>query len=364
MAPSQGFRQFVGTPLGRALYIAFAIALTFAVFAYVSVVFAIPALLLVGLGLPLWLGLRRLRFIALLGLVVILLATPLVSVVYTQQILVPLAPAASPTDLPGGGGGALLQNAFVSPYAGGRSTNFTWNVTIVPQYTPKGNESPYQLTLYVSTCPGATGTGDPNCQSGYPFFALNQSLPANLTANRTVQFHFTFPDLGIWSWQMGAFLRNSTSPATHNASFILLVGDPTYDDLEGPVVGNFASTWEQLLPTVYLDSFVYLGIPFYVVLVIYMWWSRSRARRGSAQERAPGPVPSEGAAAAGDALPAGFPPMEPSARTAPVDRSAPRRTELPCPHCGAVVYPNETKCWKCGAALPGSGSSLPSGSSP
>lgn len=354
VAPVGGIRRFVGTPVGRAAYIAFAILVTFAVYAYVSVIFAIPVLLIVGLALPVWLGAGRLRFVALLGIVVILIAAPLVSVVYTQEIMVPLAPASSPTDLPGGGGGALMQNASVHPYVGSLATNFTWNVTLVPQYIPKGNESPYQVTLYLSTCPGATGTGDPNCASGYPFYAINQSLPANLTAKTTLQFHFTFPDLGIWSWQMGAFLRNSSDPTGHNVSFILLVGDPTYDGLEGPVVGNFASTWEQLLPTVYVDSLVYLGLPYYVILLIYLWWTRHKARRGSAVDRAPGPVPAEGTTETGTTPGGGgAPALGSGGPSTPVGASAPRRIELPCPQCGAVVYPNETKCWKCGAPLTG-----------
>jgi hypothetical protein len=354
-----GLRAFVQTPVGRVLLIAFAIALTALTYAYLYALLAIPVMLLVGFAVPIWLGIKRIRFLALLGLVVLLLAAPIANLVLTQEVMQPIPPASSATDLVGGGGGALLQGAQVSPYVGSTSTNFTWTVTVVPKYIPRGNESPYQLSLYISTCPGATGTGDPNCSSGYPFYELDHKFATNLTANTTVTFHFMIPTDGIWAWQMGAFLNNSTAPRSQNATFITLVGDPMYNGLEGPVVGTFATTYEQLLPSIYLNVFVYLGIPFYIVLVIYMYVKRRQAARGSAVARAPGPVPSESGGGGGDGPP---PPVGPPLVVKPVtqDASAPRRPEMPCPSCGAVVYPNETSCWKCGAKLPSQGGSASS----
>ncbi len=346
-----GLKAFVQRPVGRALLIAFAIVITAFTYAYLYALIAIPVMLLVGLALPIWLGIKRIRFLAVMGLVILLLATPIANVVLTQEVQVPIPPAASPTDLPGGNGGALMQDASVSPYLGTTSTNFTWNVTLVPMYIPKGNESPYLLTLYVSTCPGATGVNDPNCAAGYPFYEVNHTFSENLSANTTVSFHFTFPSNGIWAWQMGAFLRNTTDP-TRNATFITLVGDPTYNGLEGPVVGTFGTTYEQLILSVYLNVFVYLGIPFYIVLVVYMYIKRRQSRKGDAAARSPGPVPSESGGGDGPAPPP-LPPLD--VKPVTTDASAPRRPEMPCPNCGAVVYPNESVCWKCGAKLPGGG---------
>ncbi len=357
MQPQGGLKGFVQQPFGRVLLIAFATVITALTYAYVYALLAIPVMLLVGLAVPIWLGIKRIRFLALMGLVILLLAAPIANVVLTQEVMTPIPPASSPTNLPGGGGGALLQHASVSPYLGTTSTNFTWNVTVVPMYIPKGNESPYLLTLFISTCPGATGVNDPNCSSGYPFYEVNHTFSGNLTANTTVSFHFTFPSDGIWAWQMGAFLKNSSSPTTHNATFILLVGDAVYNGLEGPVVGNFGTTYEQLILSIYLNVFVYLGIPFYIVLVVYMYIKRRQASRGAAAARAPGPVPSEAGGAGGSPPPLTTPLVVPPAT---VDASAPRRAEMPCPKCGAVVYPNESVCWKCGAKLSGGGAASPS----
>lgn len=355
-----GLRAFFQRPVGRVLLIALAIVVTALTYSYLYALIAIPIMLLVGLALPIWLGIKRIRFLALMGLVILLLSAPIANVVLTQEVMSPIPAASSPTNLVGGGGGALLQNAEVHPYVGGTSTNFTWNVTVVPAYIPKGNASPYLLTLYISTCPGATGPGDPNCAAGYPFYQLNHTFSANVTSNTTVTFRFTFPSDGIWAWQMGAFLHNSTSPATHNATFILLVGDATYNGLEGPVVGTFATTYEQLILSIYLNVFVYLGLPFFIVLLVYMYIQRRRSVRRSAMARSPGPVPSE--SGGGDGPP---PPSGPPLVVKPVtkDASAPRRPEMPCPNCGAVVYPNETTCWKCGAKIP-PGSRDPDSSAP
>ncbi|HLM91546.1 MAG TPA: hypothetical protein VK424_05795 [Thermoplasmata archaeon] len=344
-----GLRGFVQRPLGRVLLIAFAILVTAFTYAYLYALLAIPVMLVVGLAVPIWLGIKRIRFLALLGLVILLLSAPIANVVLTQEVMTPIAPANSPTDFVGGGGGALMQNAQVSPYVGGLATNFTWTVSIVPLYVPKGNDTPFQISLYISTCPGATGANDLNCAVGYPFYTQNQTLkPADFAndSNHTVTFHFIFPSDSIWAWQMGLFLNNSTSPTTHNATFILLVGDPNYNGLEGPVVGTFATTYIQLLLTVYINILVYLGIPFYVVLLVYMYIKRRQTQRGSALARSPGPIAPE--AGETDA------PVSPAPRTAApavAEVAGPRRPEVPCPNCGAVVYPNETTCWKCGATL-------------
>ena len=360
MEQQTGLRRFMQGPLGRVLLIAIAIVVTAFTYAYLYALIAIPVMLIVGLMLPIYLGIKRIRFLAILGLVILLASAPIATIVLTQEVMTPIPPASSPTNFPGANGGALLQDASVSPYLGSTSTNFTWNVTVYERYVPAGNDSPYLLSLYISTCPGATGPNDPNCNAGYPFYTLNRTLaPLATNATEVVSFHFVFPSDGIWAWQMGAFLNNTTSPSTHNATFIQLVGDALYNGLEGPVVGGFLTTYEQLVLSVYLNVVVYLGIPFYVVLVIYLYIKRRQGARGSAAARAPGPVPSESPAT--DAPPAaGVPPVAP----ATTDASAPRRPEMPCPNCGAVVYPNETTCWKCGTKLPGGGSAAPPADAP
>ncbi len=335
------FRSFVQTPPGKALLVAVALLFTFASYVYVETLVAIPAFLLFGLAVPIWMGLKAPRFLALLGLVVLLLVAPLSNLVITQDILTPIGVSSSSNTLPEGNGGSVLNNALVSPYTGSTTTNFTWNVTIYPQYLPTGLSSPEWINLYVSTCPGATGNNSPNCAAGYPYYEFNQTLH-NVTDETNVSFHFQIGLDGIWDWQMSIATNNLT---TGNLTWIFLVGDPTYNGIEGPVVGGYWATYESLLLTLYLDDLLFLGAPFYFVLLIYMILKRRERAKADAVRRAAGPVPAE---EAGPSLPSG----SPGSGTSPTN---PGPKEGHCPSCGAVVYAGEKTCWKCGAALPGGG---------
>ncbi len=348
-------------PVGRTLLLAFAILLTFATYVYLSTLLAIPVLLLVGLAVPIWFGLKRIRTLALFGIVVLLAVAPIATIVITQDIRTPVGPTDSPVLT--GTNGSLMQNASVSPYVGSTSTNFTWTVTVDPAYTPKENSTPHWIILYLSTCPGATANNDPNCNSGYPFWAINQSLPDPFTSPVNVTFRFTFPSDSIWAWQMGLFMNNLTAPAHSNATFtfILLQGDPVYNGIEGPVTGDFLSTYSLLILTVYLNDFIYLGLPYFVVLIIYAYITHRRQARADAVRRASGPSTME--PGGGPAL-ASRPSTDTPSTAAARPPSAARRPELNCPNCGAVIYPNETKCWKCGTALPPPPSDAPLSSVP
>ena len=346
------------TPAGKALLVALALLVVFASYVYVETLVAIPAMLLFGLAVPIWAGLKAPRYLALSGLVIILLVAPLSNVVITQDIMTSIPASFSSPNLPEGNGGSVLQNALVTPYNGGTSTNFTWTVTVLPQYIPAGNSSPLWLSLYISTCPGATGNNSPNCATPYPYFALNQTLPANLTAESNYTFHYQIGSNGIWDWQLSLAFRNTT---TDHLYYIFLLGDPTYNGIEGPVIGGFTATYESLLLTLYFDDFLFLGAPFYFVLLIYMILKRRERTKADAIQRAAGPTPPD---EMGPSLPAGGG----SGATLPPSASpsgSPK--EGSCPSCGAVVYAGEKTCWKCGATLSFTGSGAPplsGGSSP
>lgn len=357
-------RAFAQKPVGKALLIALTLGILLGVEVYYSLL-AIPAFLIFGLAFPIWLGLKRPRYLALSGLVVILLIAPLVTAAYTQEILTPLAAADSMTSIPGTNGTALLQNATVSPYTGSASTNFTWQVTVVPGGIPAGNSStPINLSLYISTCPGATSTSPPSwCSAGYPFYQLNYSFNQSrpLSAPETITFHYRIGSNGIWDWQMGIWTKNGT---TGKGYFQTLVGDPTYNGLEGPVIGGYWTTYFAILPTIYLfEDFLPLGASFFFILLLYMLFKNRERRKREAAGRAAGPMPSpsappSGGATGGAALPA-TPPKSPPPSAAP-----PTAAERTCPNCQAVVYENEKTCWKCGASLaPAAGPPLPSGGS-
>ncbi|MGA8537407.1 MAG: hypothetical protein WB789_08455 [Thermoplasmata archaeon] len=262
-----------------------------------------------------------------------------------------------------GTSGSVMQNASVSPYLGSASTNFTWSVTINTSEIPGANSSPLWLNLYISTCPGATSpSNDPNCNAGYPFWLLNYTFPGNLTAPTVISFHFTLNSDSIWAWQMGLYLRNLSAPAGTNQSFtyVLLSGDPVYNGLEGPVTGDYGSTYSQLVLTVYLNDLIYLGIPYFVVLLVYSYITRRKSTRADMAARAAGGTPTDAPGGSGAPPPKLDTPGTQLRQPPP----APRRPETNCSNCGAVVYANETTCWKCGTAIASPSTDVPLSSGP
>ena len=288
------FRRFVQTRAGKALLLALAIVVVFATYVYVETLVAIPAILLFGLAVPIWSGLKAPRYLALSGLAMLLVLAPISNLAVTQDILTPVPASTSLNGPPDGNGGAVLQNALVSPYVGETSTNFTWNVTIFPHYVPAGNTSLVTLTLYVSTCPGATGNA--SCPGGsppYPFYELTRNVSQELSSAPSEineSFHYQIGSSGIWDWQMSLTVRNGT---TGNVYAIFLVGDPTYNGIEGPVIGTFATIYADVLPTLYFDQFLFLGAPFYFVLLIYVIFKRRERGKADAARRAAGPTPED-----------------------------------------------------------------------
>jgi len=341
----------VQRPAGRSLWLALTIAVVGLGWAYASILLAIPAFLILGLALPIYWGIKRPRYLAIAGVVVIVLVAPIVGALYSQEILTPSPPAASSPSAPDGHGGSVLQNANVAPYQGSTSTNFTWTVTVYPQYFGNASLTPYQLHLYLSTCPGATSNNSVNCiGTSYLFKELNQTVPSNLSPakNYTYTFHWTLGVLGIWDWQMSLELNNSSNVS--NPAYVYLVGDPTYNALEGPVIGTFGDIFVSFLGDLYFYSAILLGLPYYFVLLLWMYLKQRERRRKEARQRSAGPIPPTSSGTG--------PGPPPAPLTGAADKDAgPPPGEAACPNCGAVVYPAEAKCWKCGAALPG-GSSL------
>ena len=147
--------------------------------------------------------------------------------------------------------------------------------------------------------------------------------------------------------------------------FQTLVGDPTYNGIEGPVVGDFGVTYSSIIGGIYFDVLLFLGAPFYLVLLVYVLFKNRERRRQETQRRAAGPVPPAGGGTSGGGAPPTL--IASASGPPPGPPTSPVASERACPNCDAVVYANESKCWKCGAPLPTSGSSaappLPSGPS-
>jgi len=345
-----GLRGFLRSRLGLIAIFLFCIAVVSVTFVF-NALLAIPAMLLFGFGVPVWLGTKRPRILAVGGLAVLLALAPLATILLAQESLVNPGAASSPGLAPLEEGGSVLQNATVSPFVRSLSTNFTWSVQVYPRYLGAplngSNWTNDSVQLYISTCPGATASFSPGyCPAGYSLIVVSHAFagptaPANGT---TVTFHHEVTATTIWSWQMELLIQNrsnATSPYR-----IELTGDPTYDGLEGPIVGGFATAYGALIVTIYEADFLYLGVVFYFVLLLYWWYKQREARTKAAIKRT-----AQALAAAKDGAPSTveFPTPGASSRPGP----APGTNELACPNCGAVVYAGEAKCWKCGSALGG-----------
>lgn len=347
MQQGNSVKSFGAKPVGRLLLAALATGTLIGSFLELSPFIAIPTFLFFGLAVPIYLGWKRPRQLAIMGLAVLLVAAPIAAVGYTSEIRQPSPVASSDTYAPYGSGGAVLQNAQVHPFDGAGGGTYNFSVEVFPQYVPANTSGLLWVELFVTTCAGATGNTSPYCPSPYPFYSPNATLPTAPVTPFTVYFNQVLPGQNVWWFQFATAYR---SGANGTLTWIFLDPGNGYGAVEGPVSGDYVSTWEIVLPTIYQDMFFYPGAIFYLGLLIYYLFKRREAARqggasGPSPPGAPAPTPAP-ASGGGGAGPPGAPPTP----------------ELRCPNCQAVVYPNETSCWKCGTALPKAGASSPSAS--
>ncbi len=343
-----GLRGFATRRSGQLVLIAAGVVLLAVASIYLGELGGILVLLFTGLFLPIYLGLKRPKILALMGVAVLILAAPLASLLVAQETLQPSGVANSF----GENHGDVLQQAAVTPFHGAGGAVFTFSVTVVPQYL-YANTTIANLTLFVSTCPEASAPNQStlDCAPPYPNFQQVARLPANLTVPEVVTFSQRLPGPDIYWWIIYAdvtYTKNGTAAAP-----IFLNPANGYADIQGPVTGTYLSTLGLVLAPVYLTVILYPGIVFLIALLFYAWFKAREARRKATAEQRPP------ATAGGPLSPTGGPASPTGAAPAPTD-------ELHCPKCQAVVYANETQCWKCGAPLTvrPSGTALPSSSPP
>ncbi len=346
MQPTRGIKGFLASRPGLVVLGLIAVGAMVGSFLYLGPFIAIPTLLLFGLAIPIYAGWKRPRVLVLFGIVVLLAAAPLATLADNQAIRAPSPAYASSTAAPYGNGGSVLQGALATPYTGLPGGVYEFTATVHPEYSPTNASTPLWVELFVSTCPGATGNSSPNCGSGYPFLLENESLPANLTAPHSVSFNVTLNGTNIWWWQMAAVVE--TPANSGNLTWIFLDVSNGYGAVQGPVTGDFAATYGVILLPITEVMFLYSGTVFLVGLLVYMFLKAREARR-----RRP-PITSGGAPAGGPAAGGG------SSETASASASPSPSPEAACPNCGAVVYPSESACWKCGAKLPAPDATPPS----
>jgi hypothetical protein len=327
VAKGGGLKAFFGSMPGRLVLLAAAVLTLAGCFLLgpSGQFIAIPDLLLFGLVAPIYSGWKRPRHLAVTGFVTILLATPVAAAIAIDYAYQP-SPATDSAVL-SGTSVPLLHGAIASPYAGGAGATYNFSVTVDPQGVPANDSSPLWVVLFVSTCPGATSTNDPYCSAGYPYLEYNQTLPANLSSPLLVSFVFPINGTNIWSWQMATAYH--APAANQNLSWVFL----DIYAVQGPIVGPYPEIFALGMEAYFLSLLLGPGLVFYFGLLIYMFFKRREARRKA------------GAAPRPPAGPAGS--TEPS-RASP---GSPAIVERTCSKCQAVVYPNESACWKCGTPL-------------
>ena len=346
-------KAFAAKPLGRIALLAFITLCLAGASIYLGYLIAIPVFLLVGLGLPIYLGWNRPRTLFLVGLAALLVAAPIVTAGTVNLLLTP-SPAVNGyayapfTE-------SVLQNATVHPYSGSGSRNFTFVVDVNPAFLPNSSQPRVLwIDFFLSTCPNAMSNNSSSCggPGAYPYHFENFTY--NSSSRGTHTFYATIGGVNVWWWTMGAGYINSSG----DVAWVYLAPNNGYNTAEGPVTGDYLSIYVLILPAIYFTVFIYPGLVFFLGVLVYVFLKmRQRRRSGGAPSV---PTPTDATAPPGPS-PGGAP--APKAKPSP---SAPARPELACPKCGAVVYSGESRCWKCGTPLtsgpqPTTDQPLPSG---
>jgi hypothetical protein len=340
--PKISIKAFFAKPLGRiVLLVLIALALAGSAI-YLGYLIAIPVFLLVGLGLPIYLGWTRPRTLFLVGLSALLVAGPIVTAGTVSLLLTPAGPVNGAVLT--GFSQSVLQNATVHPYTSTGRADFTFTADVNPAFLPTGvNGTPTKVlwvNLFLSTCPDALNNSSSSCGGlgAYPFHFANYTY--NSTAKQAVPpFVENIGGVNVWWWTIGVSYINSTG----QINWVYLAPANGYTTVEGPVTGGYLAIYTLILPAIYFTVFVYPGLVFFLGVLVYLFLKMRQKRRAGGAPSVPAPM--------APAAPAG--PAKPVAPAAlgPPSSSAPSRPELACPKCGAVVYAGETRCWKCGTPL-------------
>ncbi|MGC2288836.1 MAG: hypothetical protein WA688_03155 [Thermoplasmata archaeon] len=350
MQRRNSIKAFFAKPLGRiALLAIIALALAGASI-YLGYLIAIPVFLLVGLALPIYLGWTRPRTLFLVGLSALLVAGPIVTAGTVSLLMTPSPAVNGEVFLPHTQ--SPLQNATVHPYTSTGSGTFTFVVDVNPAFLPNGSQPEVLwIDFFLSTCPNAESNNSSSCGglNAYPYHFANFTYES--ASAQTVTFSENIGGVNVWWWTMGAAYNNSTG----GVSWTYLQPTNGYTTVEGPVTGGYLSIYTLILPAIYFTVFIYPGLVFFLGVLVYLFLKMRQKRRAGGAPSVPAPM-----APAAPTSP-GSPPS-----TGAAPSGAPSRPELACPKCGAVVYPGESRCWKCGTPLtsgqmPASEEPLPSG---
>ncbi|HEV2316346.1 MAG TPA: hypothetical protein VGV89_02060 [Thermoplasmata archaeon] len=353
MQQPTGFRGLATKPLGRIIAIVSAIvAVALATTYNLGAIVVIAVLLLFGLAMPIYMGWKRPRGLALAGLVILLVAAPITAVLTTQLTI---SSPPGPVNSFGEYGGDVLQGAAIDHYHADSAQDFHFTVLVDPQYLGS-NTSLLNLTLFVTPCADAVDQAQASsvCSTGLSYYQQVYSFNGTPATSVSVTFtqHISGPN--IWYWMIYATTSNTSNKTNPIQDIYLNSQNPYTTDIQGPIVGSFLGILGIVIIPAYLDVIIYPGLAFYGALAFYAWFKAREARKKAEWGQRPPPT-SSGASAPS-------PQGSPSSSTSATPAATPR--ERHCPKCGAVVYANESQCWKCGTALTGSEQPLESAGPP
>jgi hypothetical protein len=334
--PRTSIKAFFAKPLGRVLLLAIITLVLAGSSIYLGYLIAIPVFLIVGLGVPIYLGWTRPRTLFLVGLAALLVAGPIVTAGTVSLLLTPSPPVDGQVFAPFTN--SVLENATVHPYTEGAGGDFTWVVDVNPAFLPNGSQPKVLwIDFFLSTCPNALTNNSSSCGGlgAYPYHFENDSTYNSSTAS-TVTFTQNIGGVNVWWWTMAAGFIN----ATGHVNWVYLQPNNGYTTAEGPVTGDYLSIFTLILPAIYFTVFIYPGLVFFLGVLVYLFLKSRQRRRAGGAPSVPAPtVPSTSTGPSGPQAPG------------PVTPAGPAKQELACPKCGAVVYPGESRCWKCGTPL-------------
>lgn len=309
MAAPNPWKRFVATPYFRVVYVGVLGVLTAFLFPFAFGAAACLALLVIPLTtfvVPYWFGERKPRRLAVNGVVVFLIALPIVAALQTGAIL-----DLSPFELqslpdPGGNATMSLSNGTVDPFRAEGPATFTFRVllTTTDNATPADFEVWMNLTrvqsfaFVVGSARMVPEPGAENNTRNGTWFTVDATVAPEVVGTG---FSAKRVSEGRWT-RTGVFLGPlSGAWATYFGYFVLY---------SGPILG--------------------LTLAFYF-LILFMWWYTARMRT-----RIGRPLP-----------PAEADEVEATSSSGKAGKAA----AFTCTNCGADVSEDASKCPKCGAAF-------------
>lgn len=290
--------KFRSTPYFRLLYLTLVSGLVALILPFGSLCFPLLFIPILMFAVPYWFGVRKMKDHALNGLIVIVLSAALYAIILTPMVV-------SQEQVPLEGGSAdvaQLSDGRVDPFwTTLEDASFNFTVTVTSSSSDAANYT-IRLQLFdfegIQFVPKPTGmirdasAGDGDFADGEPFY-VNTTLP---------------PLVHAYGFQVLTVV-NTTQEVVAQTLFTL---------------GPFHAPYTTYLGYFFYQSFigmVFVGLGFYLVLLVYWWTRKAREIRG-VRESAKGPKKRDEGGG-----------------------------EYTCTNCGGDVAEGDETCPNCGASF-------------